>query len=325
MNPGDFWSPFETKIKNFTDLEKAIGRVSKKWSSATFAWRGQVSADWPLFSSLYRRLCLTRGPLKAADLPEEDELYLWETKILADVHRWGLHVSRDVGRLSILNQLAALQHHGAPTRLVDVTFNPWIAAWFAVEEKRDNGELVHEDNDARLFAIDVTNRLINENDRRRDWEDNLHRAWPGAAPKLKEKRDIWKRRRKPWCSEAFAWRPPHFDSRIAAQNGGFIFGGVPSTSGPSGQVQWPKSPNSGGNWRINEVRTATSLALRPHKLNAKRGGVTQNAVYSFRVLASAKREIRKRLEKTFGYEHKTIYPDFTGFALYGTPELKSRS
>lgn len=246
-------------------------------------------------------------------------------KIMGNVHRWGLHVSRDVGRLSILNQLAALQHYGAPTRLIDVTFNPWIAAWFAVEEKRDNGETVFEDDDARLFAIDVTDRLINERTQRRDWEDKLHRPWPGPTFKPPISRRSWSWRRKCWRSEAFAWRPPHFDNRIAAQNGGFLFGGVPTTIGPHGQTQWPKGPNDASTWRIGDVRKATSLALRPHKLNARRGaGVTQNAVYSFRIIASAKSEIRRRLEKSFGYEHKTIYPDFTGFALFGTPYLKSR-
>jgi hypothetical protein len=90
-------------------------------------------------------------------LPEERELYKKEGDILKEVHRWGLHVSNDVGRLSVLNQLAALQHYGAPTRMIDITFNPWIAAWFAVEKKWDSGgNELYKDKDARLFAIDVT-------------------------------------------------------------------------------------------------------------------------------------------------------------------------
>ncbi|TYO99742.1 FRG domain-containing protein [Geothermobacter ehrlichii] len=317
MNPEDFWAPYEKEITSFDDLYNVIEAVFKKWSSKNklFAWRGNVDARWPLHSSLYRRLYWTRGAL-----PDERELYKKEGDILKDVHRWGLHVSTNVGRLSVLNQLAALQHYGAPTRMIDVTFNPWIAAWFAVEKKWDNGGEVYEDVDARLFAIDVTNRLINENDEFRKWEDNFKRPWP--KPAAQNANDEEKKIYRTWCTKVFAWKPPRFDSRIAAQNGGFIFGGVPMSQGPEGPNQWPK--DGAGYWRIHEVRQATSLSIRPHKLNASRGGVTQDAVYTFRIKSEAKESIRMQLEKNFGYKHSTIYPDFTGFSLFGTPELKTR-
>ena len=55
-----------------------------------------------------------------------------EVDILKELHRWGLHNSESGGRLSILNQLAILQHYGAPTRLIDITFDAWVAVRFAV-------------------------------------------------------------------------------------------------------------------------------------------------------------------------------------------------
>lgn len=113
------------------------------------------------------------------------------------------------------------------------------------------------------------------------------------------------------------------DARIAAQDGGFLFGGVPVSQGPTGPEQWSKG-TTGSFWKIAEVRKATSLALHPHKLRTVHGGVAKNAVYSFRILAAAKGEIRQRLERNFDYTHRTIYPDFTGFALFGTPKLRSR-
>ena len=317
MNPEDFWSPYEIEITSFDDLYQVIEDVFKKWSSKNklFAWRGQVDSSWPLYSSLYRRLYWTKG-----SLPEERELYKKEGDILKEVHRWGLHVSNDVGRLSALNQLAALQHYGAPTRMIDITFNPWIAAWFAVEKKWDSGgNERYKDKDARLFAIDVTNRLINENDRYRGWEDDLKRPWPKPAPKDADEEE--KKNYRIWCTKVFAWKPPHFDSRIAAQNGGFIFGGVPMTRGPEGPNQWPKDGT--GYWKIDEVRRATSISIRPHRLKSRRGGVVQDAVYSFRIRSDAKEKIRAQLEKNFGYKHSTMYPDFTGFSLFGTPELKT--
>jgi hypothetical protein len=95
-----------------------------------FVWRGQAVAEWPLYSSLYRRTRLTLNQdLKEADLQQE------EHNILTALHQWGLHSTAQNGRLSVLRQLALLQHYGAPTRLIDITFNAFVAAWFAVEQK----------------------------------------------------------------------------------------------------------------------------------------------------------------------------------------------
>jgi hypothetical protein len=65
----------------------------------------------------------------------------------------------ECGRLSVMAQLALLQHYGAPTRLIDVTFNPWIGLWFAVEQKWKDG-LPQPDKDVRLIAIDVTRKIV---------------------------------------------------------------------------------------------------------------------------------------------------------------------
>lgn len=315
MGPEQFWNENEEKVNNFDEFEQLINDVFVKGPqrNRVFAWRGHADASWPLHSLLYRRLYWT-----SKRLPEERDLYRQEGLILADLHRWGLHMTSGLGRLSVLNQLATLQHYGAPTRLIDVSFNPWIGTWFAVEEKRENGITVNEDVDGRVFAIDVTNRLINEHDEYRKWEDELQRPWRVGQPLSKPTKEQKIEYRK-WCTKVFAWRPPHFDNRIAAQNGGFVMGGVPISSGPEGPNQWPRAE---GTWKIKEVRESTSLSLRPNMLKAKRGPISQDAIYTIRITAQAKQEIRERLENLFGYEHRTIYPDYPGFAEFGTPALK---
>jgi hypothetical protein len=308
VSAAKFWGPFEREVKSYTELSEAIDEIFDGGSARTFAWRGQVEAAWALHSSLYRRLYWT----KSAHPPKEAELYKVEGEILADVHRWGLHMPVGLGRLSILDQLAVLQHYGAPTRLIDVTFNSWIGVWFAVEKKEDR----YETCDGRLFAIDVTDRLINENAAQRDWEDEIWRFWGRDEDDGKVKNPIDKRT---WSTTTFAWRPPHFDRRIAAQNGGFIFGGVPTSN-----VRWPMEPSRPGTWRIEDVRNSTAVALRPHLLGPNAvGRPATHPVYTIRIKAAAKKSIRARLERLYGYHHRTIYPDFSGFAACGTPGLRT--
>ena len=160
-----FWRPWETEIDSLKSAIEIIHKVFERKSAQgrTYAWRGQIDASWGLASSLYRRL-LWSNP--SASAPDEAALQTEEAEVLKSVHRWGLHTG-ERGRLSVLNQLAALQHYGAPTRLIDVTFNPLIGLWFAVEEQWSNGQSTAKDKDGRLFMIDVTKRLINEDSGRR--------------------------------------------------------------------------------------------------------------------------------------------------------------
>lgn len=315
LSAEDFWRPFEVEISNFDELLKVINQIMEKAvaKNIKFAWRGQINASWPLHSSLYRRANLTKNKiLKEIDVADE------ERKILAELHRWGLHSSSQTGRLSILNQLAMLQHYGAPTRLIDITFNAWVGVWFAVEEKWINGDRVHEDQDARLFAFDVTARLINDNDFYRSWEDEFSLPWGTDREDKMDSKD--------WTTSVFAWKPANLDARIAAQNGGFLFGGIPSTSKPGGgRFHFPKSPNNeNGWWEIEEARKACCIAARPHVFEPAKGkGAGPGAIYTFRIKAGAKNDIRKRLDKLFGYRHSTIYPDFSGFSNFALPNIKS--
>lgn len=314
MNIDDFWKPGEKEITSFSEAVDLIHGVFDDWSSkgSVFAWRGQVNASWALHSSLYRRLMWTKVP---SPPPDEKALEEEEAAILAEAHRWGLHTGAS-GRLSALCQLAMLQHYGAPTRLIDVTFNPFIGLWFAVEKQWENGSLKDEDKDGRLFAIDVSKRLINEDEERRRWEDDNRRPWPRATDNDKFREST---------TSVLAWRPARFDHRIAAQNGGFLLGGAPGSSSPNGPAQWLKDPTKPGDrWTINEVRQALSVALRINKIDAASGRDPNNPTYTVRIKSSAKPEIREHLQVLYGYRHATIYPDYPGFSLYGRPGLKSR-
>lgn len=311
MTKDRFWQSWEVEVDSFAEIQERILAIhsAPQNRERLFAWRGAVNAEWPLHSSLYRRLYWTQNKV-----PNERDLWLEEGRILKSVHQWGLHF-RDKGRMPILAQLATLQHYGAPTRLIDVTFNPWVGLWFATEQKWANGSAAHEDSDGRLFAFDITKRLINENHELRKWEDATLRPWPRPfADQGRELEDY-----KKWQTEVFAWRPPHFDPRIAAQNGGFLLGGVPGA-----KMLWPKEPGeNAARWPIDEVRKATSLPLQVKDLHSGKDRPTRNGIFTIRIKAKAKAEIRSYLQGLFGYQHSVIYPDYSGFADFGTPRLKT--
>ena len=311
VSPDEFFEPWEATIDSFDAFNQMLQELHDRSLTRQFAWRGVVNATWPLHSSLYRRMLWTRDAaagVHAVEAPDERDLAREEKQLLIRVHQWELHHG-PTGRLSILAQLATLQHFGAPTRLVDVSLNAYIGLWFAVEQKFRDGKEVYEECDGRLFAVDITARLINENKERRSWEDTLSTPWRNTDTSE-------------WSSKTWAWRPAAFEARIASQHGAFLFGGVPRTGLG---VAWPRSTRGGsGFWKIDDVRRCVCLPLRIHKAAADRGGVSEEGqpAYTFRIKHEAKADIRDRLNRLFGYSHETMYPDYPGFSDFGTPHLR---
>lgn len=333
MNVSDYWSNYEVTARNYEDLQRHISSIShmavKK--NRTIVWRGQVDANWPLTSRLYRTF-INSNPYRIT----EKEFSKLEQRILVELRKWGLHSQRIGGRLSILSQLAMLQHYGTPTRLIDITFNALVAAFFATEYSKNE-----ESKNGRIFAIDITDRIINENKYLRDWEDSLDTPWSKSFKKSQhgsfenpiELDEYLKNWDYEWTTHYYAWKPPSLDGRIAAQNGGFIFGGVVGTILREGYIDFQNRVNnnssfqvvnpSTGKWLpIDEFRELTCLAIKPKNIPTKDiRDNTRNAVYSIKISAESKKSIREDLEKIYGYNHSTIYPDFPGFSNYGVSKI----
>jgi hypothetical protein len=101
-------------------------------SEDEWIYRGQC-ADWPLKSSLERSCERSRIPLQHAPLIE---------RALIDNFRRRYDGSdRQFVNDDTLYCLALMQHHGAPTRLVDWTYSPYIALYFALENS-DEGSVI---------------------------------------------------------------------------------------------------------------------------------------------------------------------------------------
>lgn len=96
------------------------GRRSRR---GPFIYRGESSAKWKLNPGLLRRV---------GELPDSREPYAYEREELwlfkADAHRRSVCSSSG---MNDLEWLALLQHNSGLTRLLDWTYSPFIAAWFA--------------------------------------------------------------------------------------------------------------------------------------------------------------------------------------------------
>ena len=95
-------------------------------ANAGWAFRGQADAAWPLESSLTRYLTRFGGPPKGWLAREKKILRTFQRK----AH---LLLPRTPEPEETLEWLALMQHHGAPTRLLDFTWSPYVAAFFALE------------------------------------------------------------------------------------------------------------------------------------------------------------------------------------------------
>ena len=97
-----------------------------------WAFRGQRYAEAPLFSGLSRYLQTFKVDPRA--WPEQEE------RILRIFKRKAVHFLQHVPeRDDDFQWLALMQDHGAPTRLLDFTWSPYVAAFFALHNSTDEG------------------------------------------------------------------------------------------------------------------------------------------------------------------------------------------
>jgi FRG domain len=106
-------------------------------SYRSWAFRGQADATWPLFSSLSRYLKTYQ--VHQAAWPQQEARILRIFKRKAHLLLQHLPAAEDS-----FEWLALMQHHGAPTRLLDFSWSPFVAAFFALE---------HAAVDAAVWAV----------------------------------------------------------------------------------------------------------------------------------------------------------------------------
>lgn len=96
-------------------------------AQAGWAFRGEISTEWPLVTSLARRLQTFCPDRRLWPVREQRALRIFRRK----AH---IYLSDSAAITDDLRCLALMQHHGAPTRLLDFTKSPYVAAFFALED-----------------------------------------------------------------------------------------------------------------------------------------------------------------------------------------------
>jgi FRG domain len=160
-SPGAYFANDEALIGSFEELNRAIVTLISKAPDLRLVWRGHRDAEWGIHSALFRCLMCANGVKQPRQKPKSEQPYPNEEQMVAAEHKM-LRVARTDWRfdgMSALETFARIQHAGGPTRLLDVTKNPFIAAWFAVEENPDT-----DASDGRLIAFAMTPVLNGANE-----------------------------------------------------------------------------------------------------------------------------------------------------------------
>lgn len=92
----------------------------------SWAFRGYADARWQVYSTLSRAFMTARVDPRAWQDQECRALRIFQRK----AH---LFLAQVPPHDDAFHWLSIMQHHGAPTRLVDFTWSPYVAAFFALE------------------------------------------------------------------------------------------------------------------------------------------------------------------------------------------------
>ena len=135
-------------------IEKYLIQIQAVTNTAgIYAYRGQQDAQWPLRSAATRRLV---DELGSDILSDTDFLQIYidyHLNTLVEPARTRGFGHQVGGQLSDLQVLAKLQHFGAPTGLLDFTWSPLVALWFASEDLSCDGTLFLVNTNDPIRAI----------------------------------------------------------------------------------------------------------------------------------------------------------------------------
>lgn len=123
-------------ITNLADYITEINRIAVPTDDSRYIYRGQKNERWHIQSGALRRL--QKEPLEHPELLP----FLFKGYIHQIIDEVQLRYSSVYNSLTALECMAHLQHNRVATGLIDFTYNPLVALWFACESDYDaNGKV----------------------------------------------------------------------------------------------------------------------------------------------------------------------------------------
>ena len=189
------WPEYDTRVKN---------RSYRRW-----IYRGQENATWGLKSSLLRAFETVQEMHRIGKATEKNLSMYNHERVMIERFKSNAHLYLDhvPNADDDFSWLALMQHYGAPSRLLDFSFSPYVAAYFALE----NGN-----GDAAIYAVEHS-ELRGAN------EVLFEELYMGSHENLEE---LYKKILKEDESEIqyflYTFEPKFSNERIMAQQGVFL-------------------------------------------------------------------------------------------------------
>ncbi len=113
------------EAKTVVEFIDAVRSANRPASGGVLAFRGQQNSDWSLEPSILR------APKKHLE---------HEREMCRDL--MAIHPQEFAGDNTMFDRLVRMQHYGLRSRLLDVTLNPLVALYFAVQRAQSGGRNV---------------------------------------------------------------------------------------------------------------------------------------------------------------------------------------
>ena len=204
-------------IKTLDAFLEWASRFDSEKNSAKYLFRGVSNADYEIDASAYRRV--KKGADGDEKPDEEFERFLQLNRDLIRDARFRGHDRKNERELADLEILAEFQHYGAATCLIDFTYNPLVALWFACKPESDNPSKKCCSCKQKSKVLPIAGKVVavRPNDFREFREITLD-SLPKKIDALFADNEGNVR------EKLYQWQPWHQNNRIIAQQSIFLFG-----------------------------------------------------------------------------------------------------
>lgn len=212
-------------------------------------FRGQRDASWGITSNLYRHL---KPSVPVTGERYEPDMLAREKVVLRQMRGQGLGRVMSDGEL-----LMVLQHHGIPTRLIDVSERALEALFFAVEKE--------DTTNGRLFLLGLLPENSESVALAGEWREP--RFWAGYGRGRTQAVAAWTNR-------IYVVEDGSLDPRMRAQRGKFLVGGLPKAYAGSAAYML----ENGDALSRAQVQGVSNLSITFPKQSARKHATARAAV-----------------------------------------------